>query len=403
MFWMDISYILHVILNHIPEFCRLLTNCRDFFIRANEIQNIHEIPHAKNCRQIRRLHTDAPKWLVVLCQKHMQAWFVTQEKACKYEYHFRILDESLILPYDQSLCWEILLPHQMVEVDTHRDSTIADFLHAECSTWYKKTQELNKSTKNKKEWELAPLSSTKISAWADDAFRYIEIPHEKFDPTDEYDQTTRKGIQCSGNVICLVMAKFFQLLDDCASSSMDPDAVQAATKQNDILSSYLSVFPKYSMIPKACPLFIVLDRFASNSEQKGRFEKACSDSKWLSGLVSSMRSVAELSQILNNFVPMGKDANMEPKCKFTICQSLKTAFERYDWENFRPEEGTLAYKFSTFCGQFHFSSQRDFQCVQHDNMITIKLERPTAVIGALLRIILKYPWSYLGPFCIFPI
>ena len=327
-------------LGHVPEFCRLITSCRDFFIRANEIDNSSELVYGKNYRQVRRMGKDAPKWLVTLCQKHMQSWFQVQEKAGKYEYHFRTVGESLVLPYEQSLCWEILLTSEMDVVEKGRASMIADFLHSECSLWYKKTQDQNRTVKNKKLWTLAPIVLTKLISWSDDAFRYVDGCGDEFDPTDEYDETIRKGITCTNNHICLALAKFFQLLGECISSGMERSAVNAATKQDSVLSSYLTVYPKYSMIPKACPLFVVLEKSATNSQEESRFQKACKDAKWLSTLVSSMQTAGDLTAILNNFAPMGKDADMDDKCKSTICQSVKTAFDRFDWNKFKESDGT---------------------------------------------------------------
>jgi len=203
-----------------------------------------------------------------------------------------------------------------------------------------KTQELNKATKDKSCWVLAPLTCTKLGAWAGDAFRYLESCDKNFDPADEYDSTIRKGIHCNANYVCLVIAKFFQLREECTTSNMDSEAAEAAAKQNAALSSYLSIYQKYSMIPKACPLFIVTERNELNSAHQGRFLKACSDARRLSDLIGSMRSISDLLQILNNFIPMGADASMDSKSKATICQSAKVAFEKFDGGLFKSSDGT---------------------------------------------------------------
>ena len=70
----------------------------------------------------------------------------------KYEYRFVTVGGSLVPPYDQSMCWAILLPEEMPDVETRRSSAIVDFLSDACSLWYMRSPEVNKTAKNKKQW-----------------------------------------------------------------------------------------------------------------------------------------------------------------------------------------------------------------------------------------------------------
>ena len=115
---------------------------------------------------------------------------------------------------------------------------------------------------------------------------------------------------------------------------MDESIVANCVRQSEILTSYITVLPVFSMIPKAVPFFIIQGKADKLKNANLRFSKVMMDSTWFVERIGNMTTSRDLVEVVNNFIPMGKDTSLDERCKSTICRTFVSSFEKFGWSTF---------------------------------------------------------------------
>ena len=323
-----------MLLNHVPEFCRVLVLLRDFIIKTNNIDVVSETKTNSKSILRTRLGDDIPEWLAVCCQQVVMNHFREEQSEQIYDNHFSTLDFDLSLPYDVDCCWGVLLPESIHQVYDSRSKEIADWLHGQCTVWYENTADANKTERKKQHWKLVTYEKTKLPLWCDEAFRKIGHKHVKFSTDIEYSDAKNQYGNITHDHLLLVFATFFNLFNDCHGECVEEIVARKTVVQHSVVISYVTHFTEFAMVTKALPFFIIENidsRMNATTAQKAETrEKAL----WFSKSIDAMKSVSDLASILPNLAPLIRNSSTSEENKLTMCKSISVAFERYQWQNF---------------------------------------------------------------------
>ena len=179
------------------------------------------------------------------------------------------------------------------------------------------------------------ISDDKITFWTEDACRRLGFQLNNFDASVEYTEAAQKYGTLTGNHLLLVIDKFFQYVQFCHGHDVDELFTQREVTLHIVVLSYVSHFEVYLVVPKAPPYFVVRNAQTRLSKEEDTKNRTVESSRWIVGRVESMRTVEDLVNVISNIIPHGKDASVSATNRSTICQSIKTAFGRYDWNQFQ--------------------------------------------------------------------
>ena len=130
----------------VPEYVRLLVNAMDFLIKEACIDNAFEVKYTKAKLLAERLYHDAPNWLQDAARDVVAHYFCNEQKEGRFIHHFISVEDITDIPYEQKWCLSILLPERMESLEEKRLHMVADWLHTQCSLWYKTTADINKNS-----------------------------------------------------------------------------------------------------------------------------------------------------------------------------------------------------------------------------------------------------------------
>ena len=153
----------------------------------------------------------------------------------------------------QETCWPLLPSAGYMRVGDTLSKTISVWLHGQCPGWAEKTNEGNKTLKAIETWEVVSYFSTKLGYWANGAFRIIPLKLVNFKAEYDYSKAKMRNVDVGLNYIILVMAKFFELLNNCFIGDMGELSIAIVSKQHAVFLTYIGNFETFAMAPKASP------------------------------------------------------------------------------------------------------------------------------------------------------